>query len=44
MLVTGKFELKRTPAGGGAAWGRYTLVVRQTPGGWKIIHDHTSAF
>jgi uncharacterized protein (TIGR02246 family) len=43
-LVTGKFELKRTAAGGGPAWGRYTLVVRQTPAGWKIIHDHTSAF
>jgi uncharacterized protein (TIGR02246 family) len=43
-LVTGKFELQRTPAGGGPAWGRYTLVVRQTPSGWKIIHDHTSAF
>ena len=43
-LVTGKFELQRTPAGGGPAWGRYTLVVRQTPSGWKIIHDHTSAY
>jgi uncharacterized protein (TIGR02246 family) len=43
-LVTGKYELRRTAAGGGAAWGRYTLVVRQTPIGWKIIHDHTSAF
>jgi uncharacterized protein (TIGR02246 family) len=43
-LVTGKFELQRTPAGGGPAWGRYTLVVRQTAKGWRIIHDHTSAF
>jgi len=43
-LVTGKFALERTPAGGGPAWGRYTLVVRQTSGGWKIIHDHTSAY
>src|SRR6202161_3200484 len=42
--VTGKYELKRTAAGGGPAWGRYTLVVRQSSGGWKIIHDHTSAF
>ena len=43
-LVTGKFELKRTAAGGGAAWGRYSLIVRQTKGGWKIIHDHSSTY
>lgn len=42
-LVTGKFQLKRTSAGGGDASGRYTLVLRQTPAGWKIIHDHTSS-
>jgi uncharacterized protein (TIGR02246 family) len=42
VLVTGKFELKRTKEGGGDASGRYTLVVRRTPAGWKIIHDHTS--
>ena len=41
-LVTGKFALKRTAAGGGDASGRYTLIVRRTPSGWKIIHDHTS--
>jgi uncharacterized protein (TIGR02246 family) len=43
-LVTGKYELQRTAAGGGPAWGRYTLVVRQTQNGWKIIHDHTSSY
>jgi len=43
-LVTGKYELKRPAAAGGPAWGRYTLVVRQTPAGWKIIHDHSSAY
>ncbi len=43
-LVTGKFELQRTAAGGGRAWGRYTLIVRQTAGGWKIIHDHSSTY
>jgi uncharacterized protein (TIGR02246 family) len=42
-LVTGKFALARTAAGGGNAQGRYTLVVRQSPDGWKIIHDHSSA-
>ena len=41
-LVTGKFALQRTREGGGDASGRYTLVVRRTPAGWKIIHDHTS--
>ncbi len=41
-LVTGKFALKRTAAGGGDSSGRYTLIVRKTPSGWKIIHDHTS--
>jgi uncharacterized protein (TIGR02246 family) len=42
-LVTGKYALKRTAAGGGDASGRYTLIVRQTSSGWKIIHDHTSS-
>ena len=41
-LVTGEFHLERTVAGGGNASGRYTLVLRKRPGGWKIIHDHTS--
>lgn len=41
-LVTGKFHLERTPSGGGDAAGRYTLVLKHTPAGWKIIHDHTS--
>lgn len=42
-LATGKFELKRTAAGGGDTSGRFTLILRQTPSGWKIIHDHTSS-
>jgi ketosteroid isomerase-like protein len=41
-LVTGEFHLERTAAGGGSASGRYTLILRKTPAGWKIIHDHTS--
>lgn len=44
VLVTGKFELKRTTDGGGPAWGRYTLIVHRTKGGWKIIHDHSSTY
>jgi uncharacterized protein (TIGR02246 family) len=42
-LTTGKFALKRTAAGGGDASGRFTLILRRTPSGWKIIHDHTSS-
>jgi uncharacterized protein (TIGR02246 family) len=41
-LAHGKFTLKRTPAGGGDATGRFTLVLRRTATGWKIIHDHSS--
>jgi ketosteroid isomerase-like protein len=43
VLTNGKFELKRTPAGGGDASGRFTLVIRKTVAGWKIIHDHSSS-
>jgi uncharacterized protein (TIGR02246 family) len=41
-LAIGKFSLKRTAAGGGDASGRFTLVLRKTKSGWKIIHDHSS--
>ena len=41
-LTTGKYSLKRTAAGGGDTSGRFTLILRRTPAGWKIIHDHTS--
>ncbi len=41
-LVMGEFHLTRSAAGGGDASGRYTLILRKTPSGWKIIHDHTS--
>ena len=42
-IATGKYFLKRTAAGGGDATGRFTLVVKQTTAGWKIIHDHSSS-
>jgi uncharacterized protein (TIGR02246 family) len=42
-LMTGRFALKRTAAGGGDSSGRFTLVWKRTPAGWKIIHDHTSS-
>lgn len=41
-LALGRFALKRTAAGGGDAAGRFTLVLRHTAKGWKIIHDHSS--
>ena len=41
-LALGRFALKRTAAGGGAGAGRFTLVLRRTAKGWKIIHDHSS--
>jgi uncharacterized protein (TIGR02246 family) len=41
-LANGKFSLKRTAAGGGDATGRFTLVLRKTNKGWRIIHDHSS--
>jgi uncharacterized protein (TIGR02246 family) len=42
-IVTGKFHLTRTAEGGGDATGIYTLVVRKTKSGWKIVHDHTTS-
>ncbi|HEU0120561.1 MAG TPA: DUF4440 domain-containing protein [Bryobacteraceae bacterium] len=42
MLLLGAYELRRTEAGGGNASGRFTLILRKTGQGWKIIHDHTS--
>ena len=41
-IMTGRFALKREASGGGDASGRFTLVWRRTPAGWKIIHDHSS--
>jgi uncharacterized protein (TIGR02246 family) len=41
-LATGKYELKRTAAAGGDASGRFTLILRRSAAGWKIIHDHSS--
>jgi uncharacterized protein (TIGR02246 family) len=42
-LVLGKFFLTRSAAGGGDATGQFTLVLRKTKQGWKIVHDHTSS-
>jgi uncharacterized protein (TIGR02246 family) len=42
-LATGKYALARSASGGGDATGRFTLILKRTTDGWKIIHDHTSA-
>ncbi len=41
-VVTGRFQLTRTQAGGGDAAGVFSLVFEKEPAGWKIILDHTS--
>ncbi len=40
-FVRGAWEL--TLSDGKTPHGRFTLVFRKFPDGWKIIHDHTSA-
>jgi uncharacterized protein (TIGR02246 family) len=42
-VVTGRYHLARTSAGGGDARGTFSLVLEKTEAGWKIILDHTSA-
>jgi beta-aspartyl-peptidase (threonine type) len=39
-LVRGRFTLKLQKDN---PTGIFTLVMRKTPGGWRIIHDHTSS-
>jgi ketosteroid isomerase-like protein len=39
-LALGHWELKRP---GDNPHGRFTLIFRKTPDGWRIVHDHTSA-
>ena len=38
--VLGRWELKRAAD---HPHGVFTLVLRRFPGGWRIVHDHTSA-
>jgi uncharacterized protein (TIGR02246 family) len=39
-LVRGRYHLQR---GNESATGIFTLVMRKTAAGWRIIHDHTSS-
>jgi ketosteroid isomerase-like protein len=38
-VVLGRWELKRKSD---RPHGRFTLLFRRTPNGWRIVHDHTS--
>lgn len=42
-VVTGRYALERSAAGGGTAKGIFSLVWEKTSNGWKIIVDHTSS-
>ncbi len=39
-VVLGRWKLKRAQD---RPHGRFTLIFRKTAGGWRIVHDHTSA-
>ena len=41
-VVTGKFHLARTAAGGGEARGIFSLIFEKESDRWRIILDHTS--
>jgi uncharacterized protein (TIGR02246 family) len=38
--VSGRWQLKRS---GDLPHGRFTLIFKRLPEGWRIIHDHTSS-
>jgi len=40
-VVTGKWQL--TMSDGKTPHGLFTLIFKRMPGGWKIVHDHTSS-
>jgi len=40
--ITGAFHLTRAVTAGGNASGVFSLLLRRTAAGWKIILDHTS--
>jgi ketosteroid isomerase-like protein len=39
-VVLGRWNLKRA---NDQPHGRFTLIFKRTPEGWRIVHDHTSA-
>ena len=40
-VVTGRWQL--TMSDGKQPHGLFTLILKRMPGGWRIVHDHTSA-
>ncbi len=40
VAAWGRWQLTRA---GDAPHGRFTLLLRRTPQGWRIVHDHTSS-
>jgi beta-aspartyl-peptidase (threonine type) len=42
-LVLGKYVLHQPDSGTTNATGFFSLVLRKTVDGWRIVHDHTSA-
>jgi ketosteroid isomerase-like protein len=40
MLASGRWQLTRAAD---APHGRFTLILRRTAAGWRIVHDHTSS-
>jgi uncharacterized protein (TIGR02246 family) len=41
-VVTGRFHLARTDAGGGDSTGIFSLIFEKNSAGWRIILDHTT--
>src|SRR5438094_1632090 len=39
-VVVGRWKLERAKD---RPYGRFTLIFRRLPAGWRIVHDHTSA-
>jgi ketosteroid isomerase-like protein len=39
-VAQGRWKLKRSKD---EPHGRFTLILRRLPEGWRIVHDHTSA-
>jgi uncharacterized protein (TIGR02246 family) len=41
-IVTGRYRIERGEEFGGPAQGIFSLVMRKSDNGWRIIHDHSS--
>jgi ketosteroid isomerase-like protein len=40
IMATGRWQLTRA---GDTPHGRFTLILRRTSAGWRVVHDHTSS-